>query len=96
MSVIYAQVNIGETFGSPWGAEGGLLFGDLFSLILSGGIVVGSVITVILFVMGGLHMVHGAGSGDPKASAQGKEAITWALLGFAITFSAYWLSLIHI
>src|SRR5690242_10764663 len=88
-----AQVDIGQTFGSSYGAGpgGGRLFGDLISIILSGGLVIAGIIIVGMLVFGGLHLIHGAGNNDPKASAQGKDAITWAIVGFIVVFAAYWI-----
>lgn len=94
MFMVLAQgVDIGEQLGSPYGygPGNGRLFGDIISLVLSGGLVIAGIVFVGMIVFGGYHLIHGAGNADPKSSAQGKDAVTWAVVGFALVFSAYWI-----
>lgn len=84
-----AQVNIGQTFGSPYGQTKGI--GDFITVIMAGGLVVAGIILLFLLVGGGLMMIMGAGNSDPKSSAQGKQAVTYAIAGFLIVFCAYWI-----
>src|SRR3989344_4537018 len=84
-----SQINIGETFNSPWGRPFG--FGDLVSIILSNALFIAGIIMLFLLIGGGIMMIKGAGSNDPQSSAQGKQAATSALIGFIIIFSAYWI-----
>lgn len=46
---------------------------------------------VFLFIGGGLMMIVGAGSNNPQGTAKGKAAATWAIAGFAIVFTSYWI-----
>jgi hypothetical protein len=46
---------------------------------------------LFLLVGGGFMMIAGAGNSDPKSSAQGKQAVTYAIAGFLIVFCAYWI-----
>ena len=82
-------INIGDSFGSPVGRAVGLgaLVGNFFSIA----IVIAGVIMVFLFIGGGLSMIAGAGSGDAQGAAKGKQAVTWALVGFVVVFTAYWI-----
>ncbi len=86
-----AQVNIAEEFGSPWGTQGGLHLGDLAGLILSTSLAIASVIVILLFIFGGLKIITSAGADNPRGTADGKQAMTWAAIGFIIIFGAYWI-----
>lgn len=86
MSVIYA-VDIGTAFGSPWGQT--LSLADLVSNIIVAAMSVAGIITIFLFIFGGFKIIAAAGSSDPKSAAQGKQAITWAVIGFIIVFTSY-------
>ena len=87
MNFVLAQVNIGQEFGSPYGQSKSL--GNVVTILLNGGLIVAGVIIVFLIVGGGLQMIMGAGNNDPKASAAGHQAITWAVIGFVIVFSTF-------
>jgi hypothetical protein len=82
-------VDIGSTFTSPFGQQFG--FADLVSIVLTNGLIVAGVIVLVLTVAGGFMMVAGAGRGDTQSVGQGQKALTYALIGFAIIFTAYWL-----
>lgn len=86
MKPIFASVDLKTSYGGFGGS-----LGDLVGLIFNAGIVVAGIIVVFLFIFGGLGVIQGAGNNDPKAAAQGKQALTYALLGFVIVFSAYWI-----
>lgn len=81
-------MDLGTRFGSPIGRDisVGALIGNLISLA----IVVAGVIMVFLFIGGGLMMIVGAGNNDPQSAAKGKQAVTWAITGFVIVFTSYW------
>jgi hypothetical protein len=80
---------LSSSFGSPIGQSVSL--GSLVGNIFSFGITVAGIIMVFLFIGGGLGMIAGAGSGDAQAAAKGKQAVTWALIGFIVVFTAYWI-----
>ena len=82
-------VEIGGSFGSPFGQTYGLA--DLVSVILSNAIVVAGILLLFLLIFGGISMIMGAGQDNPEAAAKGKQAATAAITGFIIIFAAYWI-----
>lgn len=44
----------------------------------------------IIFFAGFMVMSGGAG-GDAKKSQQGRDAATWAVIGFVVIFASYWI-----
>lgn len=87
-----AQVNIGERFLG----QGAFLtqltdVGGLVTIILRAAFAVAGIILIVLFIVGGISIISGAGSDNPENAAKGKQAITSALTGFVIVFSAYWI-----
>jgi hypothetical protein len=86
-SIIYANVPIAQNFGSPFGVSLGI--NNLVSLVLQIAIVVAGVILLFLLVGGGLKMIQGAGSSDPKATAGAHNAMTFAIAGFILILFAY-------
>jgi len=84
-----AQIPISDIFNSPFGKGQG--FGSLVSIVLSNAVVVAGIILAILLIFGGIAIIMGAGQGKPETTAKGQKAITSALFGFLIIFSAYWI-----
>ncbi len=84
-------VNIGQTFGSPFGTNPNYSVGSLISLFLRGSFVLAGLIILFFFIFGGLQIIQGAGSDSPQSVAQGKQALTSALIGLVIVFGAYWI-----
>lgn len=82
-------VDIGSNFNSPFGKTSGI--GDLVSTVLNAALVVSGVIVLFMFVYAGIQMIAGAGSGKPENAEKAKQAATYAAVGFAIIFIAYWL-----
>jgi hypothetical protein len=82
-------VSIGESFGSPFGASKGL--GDLVTLILNISFTISGILILFFFVFGGIQMIQGAGKNNPESVAKGKQAVTAAVIGFAIVFVAFWI-----
>ena len=64
---------------------------DFVSVILFNAIAIASIILLFLLVFGGISMIIGAGQSNPESTAKGKKAITSALIGFLIIFTAYWI-----
>ena len=91
-----AAINIGEQL---WLKEGVGIGqsptyktpGGLISLLLKNVYMVAGIILFFLLLFGGLNFIIGAGSGDPKKTAQGQQAVTQALLGFLLIFTSYWI-----
>lgn len=65
--------------------------GGLVSVILQAAIAVAGIILLFLAVIGGIGMIAGAGSNNPEQTANGKKAITAAVIGFIVVFAAYWI-----
>jgi len=63
--------------------------GVLISMILKISITIAGLIFLGLLIFGGITVIMNAGNGDSKKAAQGKTAITNALIGFAIVLLAY-------
>ena len=87
-----AQVNIGDRFLG----QGAFLtqltdIGSLVTIILRVAFSVAGIILIVLLIMGGISIISGAGSDNPEKTAKGKEAITSALIGFIVVFSAFWI-----
>jgi hypothetical protein len=58
---------------------------------LSNAIVIAGIILLFLLLFGGLSVIMGAGQSNPQKTAQGKSALTSAVIGFIIIFFAYWI-----
>lgn len=88
-----AQVNIDEKFGARFGSSGanGLTLANLVSSILSLSFAIASIIILFMFVFAGYSLIAGAGNNDPQQAAKGKQAATWAFVGFMVVFSAFWI-----
>ncbi|MGD8744554.1 MAG: hypothetical protein PVJ52_03105 [Candidatus Woesebacteria bacterium] len=84
-----SAVRINDVFESPFGRGKG--FADLVSIILSNAVVFAGIILFLLLIFGGISIIIGAGRSNPENVEKGKNAITAALLGFAIVFVAYWI-----
>lgn len=81
-------INIGASFNSPFGKTQTL--GDLVSLGINAALIVAGLIVLFLLVFGGFSMIAGAGNNDPQTAARGKQAATYAVIGFVVIFVAYW------
>ncbi len=93
----FLSFNIGEQFWVKPGqgiieAEGfqqGI--GGIISTLLQNIYVLAGIILFILLIVGGLGFIIGAGGDNPEQAKRGKQAITAALIGFAIIFCSYWI-----
>lgn len=63
----------------------------LVSSLLKNSLVIAGLIFLCLLVFGGITFIASSGKGDDKKASQSKSAITSALVGFAIVFSAYFI-----
>jgi len=86
----FLAFDIGNKFSSPVG-KGDFGFAALVSIILSNAIALAGIILLILLVLGGIGYISGAGQNNPQRAAQGKAAITAAIIGFVIIFASYWI-----
>lgn len=92
MQKLIAQVPIGSTFfgDNPihtYANETG--FSRLISAILPNALVISAFILFIYMVFGGFMVI--SSSGDSKKADEGKQALTNAIIGFAIIFTSYWI-----
>lgn len=74
----------GSTLGGTYGSTSVLI-----SIILRVSITAAGLIFVGLLIFGGITFIMNAGSGDSKKAAQGKAAVTNALIGLAIVLLAF-------
>lgn len=65
--------------------------GPLIGAILKNSMVIAGIIFLFLLVFGGIMFISSAGSSDSKKAAQAQSAITSAVIGFAVIFSAYFI-----
>lgn len=89
MNGIVSAQNLGNRFGSPIGQS--ITIGQIVTIVVSGGITIAGVILIFLFIGGGIQMISSAGNDDPRGAAQGRQAVTWAVVGFVIVIAAYWI-----
>ena len=82
-------INIGGSFGSPFGTQ--KTVGDLVSLILKTSFVIAGVLILFFLIFAGFQIIAGAGSGNPEAAKKGQQAATAAAIGFVVVFVAYWI-----
>lgn len=66
-------------------------FSDVINVIVQNAVVIGSVITFFLLVLGGFGYIMGAGSSDTKKLESGKKTITGAVVGLIIILTAVWI-----
>ncbi len=84
-------IGIGDKFNSPWGKGPGGGLADLVSVILSNAIVIAGIAVLFLAVGGGIAVISGGAQDRPERAAQGRQAVTSAIIGFIIIFAAYWI-----
>lgn len=65
--------------------------GTLITTVLNVAFAASGVIILFMFVYAGIMMIQGAGSGKAENSEKARQAATYAAIGFAIIFTAYWL-----
>lgn len=83
----HAQVKVGtDVFKTPFTD-----FGKLVSVIVSNLYIIAGVVVLFLIIFGGFGIISGAGAGDQQKTAQGKQALTAAVIGFLIIFTSYWI-----
>lgn len=80
------MVEIGKAFGSPF-----TTFGQLVSVIISNLYILAGIVLFFLVIFGGFSIIAGAGRGDAEQAARGRQALTWAVIGFLIIFTSYWI-----
>jgi len=63
----------------------------LVSSILKNSLIIAGIIFLFLLVFGGIMFISSAGSSDQKKTGQAQSAITSAVIGLAVVFSAYFI-----
>ena len=64
--------------------------GHLVGVLSQNFILIAGIIFFVLVLIAGFGMIAGAGSEDSKQMEKGKMMFTYAIIGFAIIFGAYW------
>ena len=94
MFSLLAQVDIGEAFklrpndAGIANTKGYGSLGEFISTMLPNVFVLASIILFILLIVGGFVMIASAGNPDKQKS--GSNALTAAIIGFAIIFASFW------
>ena len=65
--------------------------GALISIVLKNVYMIAGVLLLFLLIFGGISIIMSAGGGDAKKAAQGKKAVTGAVIGFLVIFASYWI-----
>jgi len=65
--------------------------GGIISTLLQNIYVLAGILLFILLIVGGFSFIIGAGEENPEKAKKGKQAITAALIGFAIIFCSFWI-----
>jgi len=89
MDNLLATVSIGNLYKTPLGQ--GKSIGDLISITLVGALSLAGIGILVLFILAGISIIKGAGSGNPDDTAKGKKAATAAIVGAAIVFFSYFI-----
>ena len=87
-----AQVNIGDAYNAPITAPGtgGTDPAVIISNLITAAFTVAGIIILFMFVGGGIGMISGAGNSSPESAAKARKSVTYAVMGFAVVFTAYW------
>lgn len=65
--------------------------GELMTVVVTNAFVVAGILSFVILVIGGVQMVAGAGSGDPKQAEQGKQALGAAVIGLVLVVLSYFI-----
>ena len=85
--MVYA-VNIKDVFGP---AQTFPTLGSIINVIIPNLFLLAGIILFILLIAGGFMIIAGAGGGQADQVGKGQKAVTYALIGFAIIFTSYWI-----
>lgn len=83
---VYAQVDIVDEFNPPF-----ISISELINRLLPNVLLLAGIISFLLLLGGGFMMIHGAREGEADKTAKGKQAATYAIIGFVIIFASYWI-----
>lgn len=65
--------------------------GSLISLLLPNALLFAGVSLFIMILVMGFRIMQSGGGGDAEGMAKGKRALTYAIAGFVLIFSAYFI-----
>ncbi len=87
LTPIYA-LDIGSAYPFAM-AIGNRTLGEYITPIITFSILAAGVIAFLIFLVGGVTVI--AGAGNPKQTESGKNAITAGVIGFVLVVTAYWI-----
>ncbi|MDO8551437.1 MAG: hypothetical protein Q7S03_02045 [bacterium] len=91
---MFYVINIGDEFKLGNGKGVDQVFpslGGLVSLLIGNIFIIVGVVFFLLLIFGGFSLIMGAGGGNPQQSEKGKQAVTYAVIGFLVIFLSYWI-----
>jgi hypothetical protein len=88
MRQVFAQVTISDYF-SP--ASKFPTFGALVGILIRNAFVLAGLICFFFLVIGGVGFIMGAGAGEGKQAAKGKQTITGAVIGLIVIIASVWI-----
>ncbi len=65
--------------------------GEFVTVVLNNAFYLAGFLFLILLIAGALSFIIGAGNQNPEKLEKSKKTITWALIGFLIVISAYFI-----
>lgn len=68
-----------------------MLIADLVSILLSNSVAIAGIIFFLLLIFGGISIIMGGSTDDPQKVARGRQAVSWAVVGFILIFASYWI-----
>lgn len=85
----FSQVQLGDTYDSPFGQTNTL--GNLVSISLNLATIIAGIILLFLFIFYGYKMIAGAGKSDPRAAEQAKNHLIYIIIGFLVVAASFWI-----
>lgn len=85
----FSQVQLGDTYGSPFGQDATL--GNLVTISLNLFTIIAGIILLFLFIFYGYKMIAGAGKSDPRAAEQARNHLIYIIIGFIVVAGSFWI-----
>lgn len=83
---IYAKVDIVDEFNPPFSS-----ISELINRLLPNVLLLAGIILFLLILGGGFMLISGATEGEADKTEKGKQAVTYAMIGFVIIFASFWI-----
>lgn len=64
---------------------------SLLNILVKNFMIISFLMLFAIIIGGGFMVIRNAGSGDAQATENGKKALTAAIIGAVLIFSAYWI-----